>query len=86
MRAVPMSRRALERGFLRKIGRTIHDEIIRTRLDRARDLLNRTDMSLPEIATRCGFSSSSRLGVAFKRETDVSPGKFRAARTRDRSK
>lgn len=77
LRAVPMSRRALERGFLRNVGRTIHDEIVRTRVSRAKELLDRTGMQLPEIAARCGFSYPSKLSAVFKRETGTTPSDYR---------
>lgn len=77
LKAVPMSRRALERGFVRNVGRTIHDEIVRTRVNRAKELLDRTEMQLPEIAARCGFSYPSKLSAVFKRETGMTPSEYR---------
>ena len=71
------SRRALERGFKRNIGRTVHQEILRLRLERAKELLDRTEMQLPEIAARCGFSYPSKLSAVFKRETGMTPTDYR---------
>lgn len=77
MKAVPMSRRGLERGFVRNIGRSIHDEIILSRIDRARHLLDTTDISLADVSERCGFTYPSKLSAVFKRVTGISPGHYR---------
>ena len=69
LRHCPMARRALEGRFRKLIGRTPHEEILRVRLNRARELLSSTDLSLAAIAERTGFVHSEYLSVAFKRET-----------------
>ncbi|HWB52833.1 MAG TPA: substrate-binding domain-containing protein, partial [Tepidisphaeraceae bacterium] len=51
LRAVPISRRALERRFEQVFGHTPAEEIRRVRLDRARQLLLETDMPIPNVAT-----------------------------------
>jgi len=80
LRAVPISRRALERAFLRNVGHTIHDEIIRCRIDRAKHLLHETDMPLPDISARCGFTYPSKLNTVFKRVAGMTPGQYRRHR------
>jgi LacI family transcriptional regulator len=74
---VPLSRRALEMRFRRALGRSVHDEIQRVRLDRARQLLIETDFTTPKIAEMSGFGSASYLGVMFSRATGMTPTKFR---------
>jgi LacI family transcriptional regulator len=77
IKAVPQSRRLLEKRFQKYIGRTPHEEIIRVQLDRVKQLLAQTDLPLEEIAQRSGFAHVEYLSVAFKRETGVPPSKFR---------
>jgi LacI family transcriptional regulator len=78
VKAVPQSRRLLEKRFKKLLGRTPHEEIIRVQLDRVKQLLTQTDLPLEEIASRSGFAHVEYLSVAFKRETGMPPSKFRA--------
>jgi LacI family transcriptional regulator len=72
-----VSRATLERRFARALKRSPKEEILRLRLDRARQLLAGTDYSLAKVATLCGFKTAAHLSVAFKSHTGVSPGKYR---------
>ena len=82
LKAVPQSRRLLEARFKKLIGRTPHEEILRVRLNRARELLSSTDLSLAAIAERTGFVHSEYLSVVFKRETGAPPSQYRALNRR----
>ena len=75
--AVYLSRSTLERRFLRQIGRTPKQEILRVRLARAKELLLYTELSLAAVAERTGFRSSSYFCEVFHQETGVTPGAFR---------
>lgn len=77
LRAVPVSRRVLEARFRKLIGRTPHEEILRVRLHRVRQLLGETDLPIAEIAHRTGFRHAEYLSVAFKRDTGLSPSDYR---------
>ena len=77
LRHTPMARRSLEKRMKETIGRTPNEEILRVKLSRARQLLATTELSLGEIAERCGFAHTEYLSVAFKREVGVPPGEFR---------
>jgi LacI family transcriptional regulator len=46
LRTIPLSRKALEVRFKNLLHHTIHDEIIRVRVDRVRQLLRSTDLTL----------------------------------------
>lgn len=74
---VPLSRRVLESRFRKSIGRTPHDEIVRLRIERVKELLSETDLPLVTIADRAGFVHVEYLTVAFKREVGVAPSAFR---------
>jgi LacI family transcriptional regulator len=76
-KAIRVSRRRLERHFRLHLGRTVVEEIRRTRVEVARRLLWTTELPLPEIAKRSGFTNSALLNVAFRREVGVPPGTYR---------
>jgi LacI family transcriptional regulator len=74
---VAMSRRSLEMHFQKTIGRTIHDEIVRVRIERAKGMLIGGDWPMPVIAEACGFPFASQFSHAFRRETGHTPSEFR---------
>jgi LacI family transcriptional regulator len=78
-RHVGLSRRSLDYRFVQVLGRTVHEEITRVRMDRLADLLIRTDWTLPQLAEHLNFSHSEYMGVAFKQFTGKSPGEYRRA-------
>jgi LacI family transcriptional regulator len=73
------SRRTLELRFTTAVGLSLHDEINRLRLDRAKQLLKDTDWSISRIAEQCGFTDSKRLNESFLRTVGTSPTAFRAS-------
>jgi LacI family transcriptional regulator len=77
LREVPCSRRKLERGFAAQLGRSLHQELLRVRIERAKQLLIDSDLVMPEIAVRCGFEYPTHLTAVFKRQTGVTPRQFR---------
>ncbi|TWT87620.1 Xylose operon regulatory protein [Pseudobythopirellula maris] len=74
---IPLSRRALEIGFRRHLGRTPRDEIRRIRVQKAQELLCDTDWPITRIATACGFDRPELLTRAFRRELKATPSEFR---------
>ena len=72
-----VSRSTLDKLFLQHLGRTVAEEITRVHLQRAKDLLRNSDMSLAEIAESCGFSSATYLCRFFKRSTGQTPVAYR---------
>lgn len=79
LKAVPMSRRTLERLFQEQFGRSPAEEIRRVRLERAKHLLATTDLTVPRVAAASGFSTGHYLATVFRQETGVTPLKYRAA-------
>jgi LacI family transcriptional regulator len=77
LRAVMISRRSLERKFKTILGRSPLDEIRRVRIERVKQLLTASDMPMPEIAARAGFSGPDRLAVVFRDETGMAPTDYR---------
>lgn len=83
VREVGRSRRSLEIRFRRAIGRSVHAEIQRVHLERAKRFLVETDLPTPTIAEASGFGSASYLGMVFRRRLGMTPSQYR---TRARSR
>lgn len=81
IRELPLSRRQLERRFRGALGRSILDEILRCRMERAKQLLVETELTLPQIAVASGFTSASYFNVVFRKQTGLTPGQFRERHT-----
>jgi len=65
------------RQFKQSAGVTPHYYLIRSRIERARELLAGTDLSLSEIAFATGFSDQSHLTRHFRQMIGMTPGQFR---------
>lgn len=76
-RHVAVSRSTLERRFKRTLSRTPKEEILRVRLDRAKDLLTYGDLPLPVIAEKSGFPSLSHFSEVFHRKVGMTPRAYR---------
>jgi len=70
-------RRTLERTFREVLGRSIHEEIMRTRLDHAKELLARADLSIDQVAEYSGFGRNERFSVNFRKWEHITPREFR---------
>lgn len=77
-RAAGTSRATLLRGFQAEVGRTPTQFLTARRLAAAASMLERTSMSLEEIATHVGYGSAFSFSKAFKRERGVAPSSVRA--------
>ena len=71
------SRRTLERRFRNALGRTVHDELTRQRLKRARRLLRETDLTVEAVSDRTGFTDQRRMNLVFKQNFGMTPLEFR---------
>ncbi len=78
---VGVSRSSLEDYFRRELGHTVHQEILNRKLDRAKQLLARDDLSSAEVATRCGFTSLQYMYAVFRRELDCTPREYHERRS-----
>jgi LacI family transcriptional regulator len=70
---VGISRSSLESHFRQQVGYSVHDEILRARLDAATAMLAQDDCNLADVAHKCGFTSSQYMHLVFKRELGCSP-------------
>ena len=81
-----ISRRSLERRFRAAIGRSVATEIRRAHIERAKQLLVNTTLSIDEVATASGFTSATLIGVMFRKFVGESPTAFRRRSAFTRSK
>ncbi len=77
LKTVPLTRRTLESRFQKILDRTPHEEIIRVKMERVKQLLIETDLKLPKIADRAGFLHVEYMSAAFKKHTGQPPREFR---------
>ncbi|TAE78257.1 MAG: helix-turn-helix domain-containing protein [Verrucomicrobia bacterium] len=78
LRAVPMSRRSLERKFRQTFGMSVIDRIRQIRVNEARLLLSATNDPITSIAEKCGFASYNYMGRIFQADTGMTPRDYRA--------
>lgn len=72
-----VSRSVLQRRFRQHLGRTVNETLVAARLNRAKEMLAKTDLPLAEIAERAGFNHQEYLGQVFRRATGQTPAAFR---------
>lgn len=72
-----MSERTFVRRFKQKTGTTLVDWLSAARIDRARELLEATDLSVELIASECGLGTATNLRHHFRRKLSVSPTEYR---------
>jgi AraC family transcriptional regulator len=65
------------RAFREATGKPPHAFIIDLRLERARDLLERTSLSITEIAFACGFQQSQYFATMFRLKLGCTPSEWR---------
>jgi len=74
---VKLSRSALEPKLKQVIGRTIHQEIRRVQIERAKSLLTTTDLPPKQIAAQAGFHYVQYLTRVFRKATGLTPAIYR---------
>lgn len=75
-----ISESKLARLFKQAEGATPQEYARRQRMERARELLERSDLSLAEVARACGFKRQGSFSEAFRARYGCTPRAFRAAR------
>lgn len=73
---VGISRSSLEEHFRRELNCTVHQEILRHKLDAAKHMLASRDVATAEVAVRCGFTSPQYMHAVFRRELDCTPREY----------
>ena len=77
---VSVSRAALEPRFRHVLGRTMHQEIRRVQIERAKTLLAGTDLPIKQVAQQAGFKTVQYLTRSFRAVTGHPPAAFRRRR------
>lgn len=78
-RDVGMSTRQLERLFRRYLNRSPKRYYMELRLQKARNLLMQTDMSVINVALACGFASPSHFSKCYRSHYDTTPYRERGS-------
>ena len=80
LQTIPVSRTMLERAFKEHFNRSPYDMIQQVRFQRATELLAKTDLSIAEIAEKCGFQTAEYFSATFKKRIGTSPRDYRRNR------
>lgn len=75
--ALGLSRRQLDRVMRSRYGMGYREKIARIRLEVAKDLLGRTELSVQAVGERVGYANASNFTVFFKRCTGRTPTEYR---------
>ena len=79
-RDVGLSTRQLERLFRRYLNRSPKRYYMELRLQKARNLLMQTDMSVINVALACGFASPSHFSKCYRAQYGTTPYRERGAK------
>ncbi len=76
-RALGVTRRKLERHLLAARGRSVLDEIIECRFNRAERLLRETELPIKSVVDLAGFGSLENMRRVFVKRRQISPADYR---------
>jgi AraC family transcriptional regulator len=65
------------RLFKRSTGISPHQYLIQQRIERAKQLLKRPELTVTAVALQCGFSGQSHFAKHFRKQTGLTPQQFR---------
>ncbi|HEX7641513.1 MAG TPA: XylR family transcriptional regulator [Noviherbaspirillum sp.] len=74
---VGVSRSSLETYFRQELGCSVHDAILRFKLDAAKAGVEDASRSIADVALDCGFTSPQYMHLVFKRELGCTPHAYR---------
>jgi AraC-like DNA-binding protein len=75
--ACQLSPSHFSRCFRRSFGTSVHQRLIRLRIDIAKDLLRAPELSLAEVGFRSGFCDQAAFTRAFTKLEDITPFRWR---------
>jgi transcriptional regulator GlxA family with amidase domain len=76
-RRIGMSLRNFSRVFAREVGMTPGRFVELSRLEKARQSLEQSELPISQVADQCGYGTSDGLRLAFERHVGVSPRAYR---------
>ena len=74
---VNMSKSVIYKGFHECFGCTLKEYVNNKRIEKAIELLEKTELSIEEIAQKTGYSSSAYFASIFKKVKGISPLKYK---------
>ena len=74
---VGISRAALAKRFKELVGQPMFEYLTALRIQRARELLQDTNLPMYEVASRVGYESDLSFTKTFKKHTGTTPTRFR---------
>ena len=74
---VNLNRTTLQKVFKEMYGLTINEYRTKSRMQLAKNLLASTDLSITEIAGRCGYANASKFSEVFKKNEGILPKNWR---------
>lgn len=77
VKEVTCCQRKLHQKFMQTLGRSVHEEINRARIERISKMLRDTDMPVTQIAIKLGYYSFNHLSRYFKQATGQTPLAYR---------
>lgn len=79
IRDIPVSKYHFIRIFRRVMGTTPYSYLMNYRITMSKELLHSTDLTIAEIAEKCGFLDTSNFSAQFKKHTGQRPLQYRNA-------
>jgi LacI family transcriptional regulator len=79
VRSLSISRRTLEKQFSERVGHSPKREIQLVRLEKAKQLLAETELSMTQVSAMTGFSELPRFSIFFRTQGGMSPSEYREA-------
>lgn len=76
-RAVGIAPARLTRAFRASTGKSTHRYLNERRVEEAKILLTKSEVSIAEVARRVGFDSEERFRINFRRRTGLNPAAYR---------
>lgn len=75
--SVNMSRSGFQHLYKKMFGVSVISDVINGRLERAKRLLSSTDLTVSEIASKCGYATEYNFMRQFKSRTGKTPTEYR---------
>jgi len=75
--AVSLSRRSLYERFSKVLGRSVHEEIKRVRIDQFAKFLVSTDLPESQIASTMGWADTKNIARYFRQQMGMTPSEYR---------
>ncbi|NCG08446.1 MAG: helix-turn-helix domain-containing protein [Verrucomicrobia bacterium] len=77
LKVTGMSNSTAYRKFMKAIGRSIHNEIQKIQMNRVKELLTTTNLSITAVAAQAGFENVRYMTQVFRDMTQQTPTEFR---------